>query len=187
MFLFACNHTQQANLPSTKFSEEYTLSDFNLNDDYSYWEIRQGNNHYQDEEHTVLQKFDEEKHAQLSSKQKYQLNALNIDYGFDSKCLPDYCPVYGAALLNDSIFTVQSKSELLTFFQHIDTEAEVYIYLSTQGSTAKAYEKNALGYKVLLAWDNSCGSRGENLVQVYSDGTVEVIQELSTTEYDGCI
>ena len=134
----------------------------------------------------MLRKFDNSRYEQLSTEQLSRLNSINVDNGYDTKCGADYCPIYGVAVLSDSFFTIESETDLITFFDEIDTEAELYVYLSKSGSQAKTYEKNGLGYKVLISWDNNCGTRGENLVQVFTDGTVEVIQELSVSEYNGC-
>lgn len=186
LVLVACNSSEQTQLPVQPFADKYSLADFTLNDDYHYWEIRQGNTSYQKSGYTVLQKFETNKHSTLTVDQIATLEKINVDNGYDSTCRPDYCPIYGVAVLSDSFFTIESESDLITFFDEIDTEAELFVYLSKAGSIAKSYEKNGLGYKVLVSWDNFCGTRGENLVQVFTDGTVEVIQELSVSEYDGC-
>jgi hypothetical protein len=186
LMLVACNSSEEAQLPTRSFADSYSLTDFNLNDDYRYWEIRQGNSSYQKAGHTVLQKFDTNKHSTLTSDQISRLQKINVDNGYDSTCRPEYCPIYGVAVLSDSFFTIESETDLITFFDEIDTEAELYVYLSKSGSQAKTYEKNGLGYKALVSWDNYCGTRGENLVQVFTDGTVEVIREISVSEYNGC-
>ncbi|MGJ8681026.1 hypothetical protein, partial [Paraglaciecola sp.] len=133
-----------------------------------------------------LYKYYQDKYSALQPELSSRLNAVQSDYGFDTQCQPNYCAIYGVAVLEGDITVIESQDDLLLFFDYIDTEAEVYVYLNRKGTQPKAYEKNALGYKVLVSWDNLCGTRGENLVQVFTDGTVEIIQELSVQEYDGC-
>lgn len=190
--LLACNGTEQAELsstqmPSRSFSDQYSIADFKLNDNYQYWEIRKGSDLTQVKtSHTVIYKYDLEKYSTLQPELSTRLNAVQSDYGFDTQCQPKYCPIYAVATLENDIVLIESRDDLLIFFDKIDTEAEVFIYLNNSGTQPKFYEKNNLGYKVLVAWDDLCGTRGENLVQVFTDGTVEVIQELSVSEYDGC-
>lgn len=187
LFLFACNgESTQAPLPAKNFKDQYTLADFKLNDIYQYWEIRKGNHSYQSQGHEVLYQFDETKYTQLSTQQIERLQTIHTDYGYDSQCQPEYCPIYAVAVQPDNYFVIQSETDLIVFFEEIDTEAEVFYYLSKSGTSPKSFEKNTLGYKVLVAWDNHCGTRGEKLVQVHTDGTVETIKELNESHYDGC-
>ncbi|MCF2947474.1 hypothetical protein L0668_05100 [Paraglaciecola aquimarina] len=192
IMLLACNGTEQTNstsvqLPASSFAEQYSMADFKLNDNYQYWEIRKGTDLSTAKVgHTVLNKYDPEKFTALQNDLSNRIEAVQSDYGFDSQCLPSYCPIYGVAIRQDDIVVIESQQDLLVFFDYIDTEAEVFVYLNKNGAVPKSYEKNALGYKVLVAWDDLCGTHGEKLVQVFTDGTVEDIKELSETQYDGC-
>ena len=98
--LLACNGTEQADstsakLPANNFSDQYAMSDFKLNDNYQYWEIRKGNDFSEQKlGHTVLNKYDPEKFTALRSDLSSRIEAVQSDYGFDSQCLPGYCPIF---------------------------------------------------------------------------------------------
>ena len=187
LMLIACNKDDEL-LPDNVFSDVYQLSDFSLNDAYLYWEIRLGNMEYQaDDEDFILDSFDGDILEQLTPEQLSLLDHADTNNGFDAACAPSYCPIYAVALLTGSVFVVQSPSDLLVLFDVIDTEAELYYLLSVNASQAKYFQENSLGYKVIVEWDNLCGTRGEDLVQVYTDGTIEKIRQLNTESYQGCV
>ncbi|MGF1732192.1 hypothetical protein [Photobacterium kasasachensis] len=186
--LFGCNGDNGDELPSTEFSGSYKLSDFTLNENYAYWEVRQGNmSHQESSEDIVLNKFDDDIYSNLSTEQVNLLAEADTNYGFDSRCAPMYCPIYGVAILGTQVTLIESNTDLISFFGEVDTEAELSYLLSVGYANAKYYEKNEIGYKVIIEWDNLCGTRGENLIQVHKNGTVELLKELSTEEYQGCV
>jgi len=186
--LLGCQSDGDDALPNTQFASSYQLSDFNLNDSYNYWEVRRGNMQHQAEEaDEVMVRFNDEIHASLTTEQRELLANADTNNGYDAQCLPSYCPIYGVALLNDNAVVIESKSDLLEFFGDIDTEAELAHLLSIGYSTPKFFQKNDLGYKAILGWDSLCGQRGENLIQVDFDGTITIIKELSTEEYNSCV
>jgi len=192
IYISACNSDVQESLPNNAFPEIIRFSDFNLNDEYIYWEVRRGN--LPDEEYfedDVIARFDESILPTLTETQRDLLSSADTNNGFDVQCRPFYCPIYGVALLDDSTFIIESQSDMIYFFDGIDTTAELSSWLSISSSlgttSAKYYEKNESGYRVILDYDNLCGTKGTNLIQVYTDGTVELIKELSKKTYDGCV
>jgi len=187
LFLSGCG-TEEQRLPSDEYKEEVTLSSFSLNDNYIYWEIRVGNMFHQEEdEDEVILRYDDEVLSELTPAQIKLLENADTNNGFDAYCAPGYCPVYGVALLVDSVFIIESRQDLLTFFGSIDTLAELSRWLDTNGYSLRKYENIASGYRVIAAWDNDCGTRGEDLVEVLLDGTINKIKELSSEEYNGCV
>ena len=188
----ACNSDNEESLPNNEFPEITVFSDFSLNDEYIYWEVRRGN--LPDEEYfedAVIARFDESILTTLTETQRDLLSSADTNNGFDVQCRPAFCPIYGVALLNDSVFIIESQSDMIYFFDGIDTTAELSSWLSISSSlgdtSPKYYEKNESGYRVILDYDDLCGTKGTNLIQVYTDGTVELIKELSTETYDGCV
>jgi hypothetical protein len=140
---FGCNDSNES-LPAQIFSTDYQLANFNLSDEYGYWKIRRGNMSRQEESNDeVLYQFDEDIYSTLSAEKINLLNFADSNNGFDAQSAPAFCPIYAVALLQDSTFTI----ELLTFFGDIDTEAELYHFLSVGYSVAKRFEKM---YKVIL-------------------------------------
>lgn len=175
-------------LPKQAFADEYQLVDFNLSDSYIYWEKRRGNLYGQEgQADEVLIQYDAEIYTDLSTEQIALLDMADTNNGYDAQCLPDYCPLYGVALLQDSIFVIESMTDLVDFFGDIDTEAELYHLLAVDYSVPETFEENDEGYRVVIAWNNLCGLKGTNLIQVYPDGTQALIKELTTEETNTCV
>lgn len=175
-------------LPKQAFADEYQLVDFNLSDSYIYWEKRRGNLYGQEgQADEVLIQYDAEIYTDLSTEQIALLDMADTNNGYDAQCLPDYCPLYGVALLQDSIFVIESMTDLVDFFGDIDTEAELYHLLAVDYSVPETFEENDEGYRVVIAWNNLCGLKGTNLIQVYPDGTQVLIKELTTEETNTCV
>ncbi|MEP1384373.1 MAG: hypothetical protein ABJK64_11375 [Paraglaciecola sp.] len=186
LLCLSCSDSED--LPKQAFADEYQLADFNLSDSYIYWEKRRGNLYGQDEQaDEVLIQFDAEIYTDLSTEQVALLDTADTNNGYDAQCLPEYCPIYGVALLNDSSFVIESMTDLVDFFGDIDTEAELYHLVSVDSSVAKSYEKNEDGYRVVVEWNNLCGLKGTNLIQVFTDGSQELIKELTTEETGTCV
>ncbi|MFT2090047.1 hypothetical protein [Paraglaciecola sp. 2405UD69-4] len=186
LLCMACNDS--TDLPKQEFADEYQLADFKLSDAYIYWEIRRGNLYSQeDQADEVLTQFDAEIYTDLSTEQVALLDTADTNNGYDAQCLPEYCPIYGVALLNDSSFVIESMTDLVDFFGDIDTEAELYHLLAIDYSVPETFEENDEGYRVVIAWNNLCGLKGTNLIQVYPDGSQELIKELTTEETGVCV
>ncbi|MEP0354732.1 MAG: hypothetical protein ABJH06_05570 [Paraglaciecola sp.] len=186
LLCLSCSDSED--LPTQAFADEYQLADFNLSDSYIYWEKRRGNLYGQEEQaDEVLIQFDAEIYTDLSTEQVALLDTADTNNGYDAQCLPEYCPIYGVALLNDSSFVIESMTDLVDFFGDIDTEAELYHLVSVDSSVAKSYEKNEDGYRVVVEWNNLCGLKGTNLIQVFTDGSQELIKELTTEETGTCV
>jgi hypothetical protein len=177
-------------LPSNEFGvkSEYSLSDFSLNNDYKYWEVRirdvGSDPEYPDE---VLMSFDEDSFMSLSETQKLNLENAGSDIGFSAQCLPGYCPIYGVAIIEDSTILLTSKGELSDFFGEINTIAELHVWLWANDYASKYYEKVDSGYMVVVSWDSLCGTRGMDLVFVDYNGSIAKQETISTENYEGCL
>lgn len=176
------------NLPSEEHEESVTLSSFNLSDEYIYWEIRVGNmSHQEPTNDRVIAKYDEEIYSNLTPTEISLLESIDSVTGFDAQCAPSYCPVFGVALFSNSAVAIESKQDLLRFFGDIDTVAELSRWISSNNYSLQKYEVTDYGYRVIASWDNNCGTRGEDLIKVFKDGTIEKIKELSSESYNGCV
>lgn len=195
LYLMGCdelNKNKKDGLPDLFFKNEYILSDFNLNANYLYWEIRRGALPGQDvSTYEVIAKYDDVSYSHLDSTQIQIINATSSQNGFAGQCLPSYCPIYAVALIDYDVSIIDSVSKLKAFFGEIDTEAELFILLSYAQDYAlstepETYEETDYGYLVVLKWDTLCQLRGKDLVKVYRDGTIEKIKEISRETYSGC-
>ncbi|MGJ8678955.1 hypothetical protein [Paraglaciecola sp.] len=176
------------NLPLTKYELSPKFSDFNLSEDYIYWEVRRGNMAGQDaSEDTVQIRYDDDMYINLSEYQLELLTNSDTNNGFKGECLPSYCPIYGVGLLVDSVFVIESKDDLLTFLGSIDTPAELALWSSAQGYELLKYDITEYGYRALVSWDNNCGKKGKDLVDVYSDGTISLVKEISSEDTNYCV
>jgi len=173
--------------------EEVYLKDFKLNEKYDYWEIRRGLMYYSSSEvypDEVIYSFDKEKLNGLSSEAQLSLKTVDRDdiLGFTSQCQPAFCPIYGVAIRENKAISITSDEELLAFFDGINTEAELSIWAWANEYKAKSYKEIKSGYSVVVGWDNLCGSRGEDLIEVESDTGIIIQKErLFTKSYDGCV
>jgi hypothetical protein len=178
------------NLPSNEFGviSEYSVSDFSLNENYEYWEIRRGNTGSEpstpDE---VLMSFDEDALVTLSEAQRLNLENADSDIGFSAQCLPGYCPIYGVTIFEDSTTLLTSKGELSDFWGEIDTIAELHVWLWANDYGSKYYEIVDSGYMVVVSWDSLCGTRGEDLIFVDYSGNITKQEEISTETYQWCV
>ena len=174
------------------FAETYQLSDFNLPENYDYWEIRQTWPSLEEEEpYDVITQYDENAYNNLDATQKQLLEDVTSQNGFAAYCFPGYCPYYAVAIEGYNVTIVETRSQLLDFFGAIDTEAELAVFMDYDQSYRPiteplSYRPTDYGYMVVLAWDTTCGLRGKDLVKVHRDGTVQKIRQLSKTEYNGC-
>jgi hypothetical protein len=192
LLLFGCNYGSDSkkseSLPTEVNEEIPSFSSFNLSDEYIYWEIRVGNMPHQDSTgDEVIVKYDENIFLNLTSVEKSQLASIDSVTGFDAWCAPSYCPVFGVALLSNEAIAIESRQDLLAFFGAIDTVAELSRWISTNNYGLRKYEITDYGFRVIASWDNDCGTRGEDLIKVFRDGTIEKIRELSSESYNGCV
>lgn len=178
------------NLPSNKFGDisEYSLSDFSLNKNYEYWEVRRGHVVSKPEiPDEVLMSFDKKALITLSEAQRLNLKNADSDIGFSAQCLPGYCPIYGVAIIGNSTILLTSKLELLNLFGKIDTIAELDVWLWANNYSPIYYEKVESGYMVVVSWDGLCGTRGEDLIFVDYNGNLTKQKTISTETYKGCV
>jgi hypothetical protein len=192
LVLLGCDYEfdskKSENLPSEVYEELPSFSSFNLSDEYIYWEIRVGNMPHQDStDDEVIVKYDEDIYLNLTPVEKSQLDSIDSVTGFDAWCAPSYCPVFGVALLPNEAIAIESSQDLLIFFGTIDTLAELSRWISTNNYGLRKYEITDYGFRVIASWDNDCGARGEDLIKVFHDGTIEKIRELSSESYNGCV
>ncbi|WP_024460057.1 hypothetical protein [Marinimicrobium sp. LS-A18] len=187
------NPRQTLSIPETTFSGEYSAEDFDLAQPVDYWEIRLGAiPGLGSDEFERLMTFDASTHEALNDTQKAILEETTVlDTGFGAQCRPLYCPVYAVSLTGFDATVIDSDALLLEFFGDIDTEAELFVYLTHTPNlsvlTPLAFEANDEGYIVHVAWDSQCLVRGENLIQVSPDGTIETLEELSQEETGVCV
>lgn len=182
VFLTACNG--DGPLPDTPFQDEYTLSDFTLADSYDYFEVRRTFPMDSNIAPEVIVQYDNT--DSLTDTQLALLSEANAETGYSGGCLPGYCIFYAVALLDDYVLTIESMDDLLVFFNNVDTPAELQFYLAANHYEALYFEANDSGYEVVAAWDNACGKRGEDLLQVDTDGTITKIRNIKTETYNGC-
>ena len=185
------SNRSEDSLPSTPFSETYELEDLNPAGEVEYWEVRQGPHVGEDlSQFNVRERYGNR--DSLDDAQRELLQSSTSQTGFAVGCLPGHCPIYAAAITGYDVRTLDSQESLAEFFGGIDTEAELFIYLSYISSYALSthpltYEKVDEGFLVVLQWDSLCLNRGRDLVKVYPDGTVEKIHELDRETYDVCV
>lgn len=185
---------QTLSIPETTFSGEYSAEDFDLAQPVDYWEIRLGAiPGLGSDEFERLMTFDASSYEALDDTQKSILEETTVlDTGFGAQCRPLYCPVYAVSLTGFDATVIDSDALLLEFFGDIDTEAELLVYLTYAQNYKEqvrplAFEANAEGYRVHVAWDSLCLVRGEDLIQVSPDGTIERLEELSLEETGVCV
>lgn len=184
LFFTGCGSEDENSLPATEYDLRPTLTDFNLSDEYRYWEIRRGEFEGPD---SKIAQYNEDIYSALSESQQSQLDDVSSDTGFDAYCQPNYCPVYAVALISDSIMLIDSIEDLKAFFGTIDTPAELHRWLQSYEYRLKKYDETEYGYRVLASWDNLCGRKGQDVIDVYSDGSIVFIKEVSSEEYLGCV
>ena len=195
--LTGCDSNDRSNsgntLPSIAFSDDYQLSSFTLSDDYAYWEIRRGKlSEGEIQGYRVLEQFDEDSFNSLDETQTEIISNTSSLSGFAGFCRPSFCPVYAVAINGYSVTVIDSGYDLTEFFGEIDTEAELKVRLDyaqdyAQRTTPTFYEEVDDGYMVLMSWDTLCQLRGEDLIKVYRDGTIEKIREISRENYESCV
>lgn len=193
--LFSCNTTNSNSLPilnteiplanSFQAKDEYSLSDFTLNNNYSYWEIRM-NYPNSGETNTPLQSYQEDENKKLTQAQQSRLKDVKSNAGFLDLCYPEKCPVYGVSLVDNTTIMLTTDDSLLAFFGLIDTEAELNIWLWANNYEGLSYQKVGNGYQVVANWNNLCGTRGKDLVYVDENGKITKLKGFSTHEYGSC-
>ncbi|MGI1678787.1 MAG: hypothetical protein K6L75_08655 [Cellvibrionaceae bacterium] len=168
--------------------DEYELADFNLSDDFDYWEVRKGevrDGNFIVEPEEILYVYDDDAFAGLSNQQVADLDATVSRNGFIAFCQPDYCPIYGVTVIGNGTALIDSKSELLDFFEDIDTEAELHLWLWANDYTALSYELAPSGYLAVVRWSNGCDRRGEKIVYVDFDGDISTQRVIFVEKYNG--
>lgn len=201
IFIVGCDNEKNSTenefdtLPTETYEEVSELSGFNLSRDYIYWEVRRSyfTYHYSSENEgeyeygeDVLHQYDEAAYNNLTPLQLEMLEGVNSVNGFDDDCPPDYCPIFGVALLSNEPVVIASEQSLLEFFGDIDTPAELSRWVWANDYSLKFYEETNYGYRVVADWDNDCGERGQDLIKVFKDGSIEKVEELSIEFYDTC-
>ncbi len=181
-------------LPETAFSGEYSSGDFSLAESVDYWEVRRGPMSISDDdEFERVLSFDPSTYKALDDTQKAIIQETRVQSsGFGAQCQPLYCPLYAVSLSGYDAMAIDSDPQLMAFFGGIDTEAELFVYLTyaqnyKEQVTPLAFEANAEGYRVHVAWDSLCLVGGEDLIQVSPDGTIEKLEELSREETGVCV
>lgn len=172
---------------------EVTLASFNLNDDYFYWEVRigsllsQGGTQYAVRIRIRIRiRYDEAIYNGLSREELSRLESVSSNSGFAYQCLPDACPHYGVALLDSRTVAIESRADLINFFDVIDTPAELHWWMFANDYSLKRYDFAEHGFNAIVAWDDACGTRGEDLIKVFENGDIEKVKELSREGYLGC-
>ncbi|MGH1471388.1 MAG: hypothetical protein ACRBCS_09355 [Cellvibrionaceae bacterium] len=168
--------------------DEYELADFTLSEDFEYWEVRKGetvDGNFIIESEEILYVYDDNAFANLSNQQVTDLDATFSANGFRASCEPDYCPFYGVAVMGNTTALIDSKSELLDFFEDIDTEAELHLWLWANDYKALSYELVPSGYLAVVRWSNGCDRRGEKIVYVDFDGDISTQRVIFVEKYNG--
>lgn len=184
LLLSACGENKP-DLPTEEFSKDYILADFNLDEDYDYWEVRLGRPwETGDSAVEVLYQYDDDAYAGLDSTQLQVLSDTKSDNGISYGCYPSGCNFYVIALLGYSPVIVDSVVDLNEFLGEIDTEAELWVRLDYASdyheiTTPESFEEvPGGGYRAVISWNNTGGTRGRDLVTVSPDGSIEKITEL---------
>lgn len=179
-------------VPEDEFAQEYALSDFKLNQSYDYLELRAEFINTDEPDHLLLESYDAEAKALLDDTQLELLSVIESQTGFKAGCRPSYCPFYAVTLRDYTIDVIDSENELLALLDGINTEAEVYVWLVyTEQYHEGTKEPLALyeiegGYRVLLDWDTGCGLRGQDVIDVFTDGGIEKVLEIKRQNYNAC-
>ena len=106
--------------------------------------------------------------------------------GFSASCLPGFCPEYAVAIIDGNISLIDSKSLLLEFLGLIDSPAELDIWLWAHELWARFHQQTESGYLAVVAWDDYCGTRGEDLVHISKNGTITKQYTISRETYEAC-
>lgn len=179
--------SDEDSLPN-KFHDQsaYNFSDFQLNGDYTYWEVRR-NGVPDTTKHKTILSYNRSIYQSLSSKQHQKIKAVTTQRGFVQLCIPGGCSGYAVALKGDTVELIDSDKELLTFFGKIDTEAELHTWLWAKFySEVISYKKEKSGYQAIVKKDNYCGEIKKKLILVNQDGSITDLQTISTETYQGC-
>ncbi|HLR25526.1 MAG TPA: hypothetical protein VK112_06635 [Fodinibius sp.] len=164
----------------------YHLSDFHLNGQYTYWEVRR-NGIPDTTTHETIRSYDNSIYESLSSGQRQKIKAATTQRGFVQLCIPGGCSGYGVALHGDTVELIDSDKKLLTFFGPIDTEAELHLWLWAKFYSAFiSYKKETSGYQAIVKEDNYCGEIKKKLILVNQDGAITDLKTISTETYRGC-
>jgi hypothetical protein len=164
----------------------YKLSDFHLNGDYTFWEVRLVG--LSDTVKTLFS-YDSTAYQNLSPDQQKKIKETSSARGW-GRCFPGGCYAYGIAVKGDSVKRIPGDLSLLSFFGPIDTEAELHFYLWRKPYYGKliSYKKIKSGYHVLVIKTNSCFNKyDKDLISVHRDGKITILKTLSTKTSQGCV
>ncbi len=171
-----------------QFSDNYSISDFSLSADTDYWEIRTAIPETP-EDYSTNRQVDEAAFISLSPVQTDVLNATFSESGFKTGC-PNTCFNYVVSLSDDYATVISSYDELKAFFGNIDTDAELYIWLSESDYSLvvepQSWEATATGYRAIITWDSLCAHRGTDLVDVTADGTITMVKRFEEKTDGSC-
>lgn len=180
-------------LPTKEFSEEYVLADFNLDEDYDYWDIRlEYSFESADPPYRFIYQYDPEVYENLDNVQLQTLESISSENGIIPITI--FGNIYAVALLGYSPLVIDSVVDLVEFFDEIDTEAELWVRLRyatdyDTGTTIYApytgadiipetFEEVPAGYRVVLRWYDGRGEQGKDLVIVRTNGSVTKLDQL---------
>jgi len=156
------------------------LSDFTLANNYDYWEIQAGPLSGSVGTTSTVYSFDQITHKTLSLAQINLLSLASSPVGFSIACRPSACPIYGVAIAGTASTLITSKPELLTFFNAIDTPAELNVWLWAHNYGLSSYTKTSTGYNAIVNWNSLSGTRGQDLIAVDPQGNINKISTISS-------
>lgn len=185
-------------IPSNEFKNEYTLDDFNLKGSVNYWEVRYSTTDGFTEElsYDVLRSFDQSSFNSLEDVQKDLIEGTLSVEGFTGSGFPNFNPIYGIALTDYTVTVMTTWDELIEVFDELDTEAELKTWLNLKEDwtidhgpifVSHRYQEIKDGYLVLFVWKGDCENKPQEIYKIYRDGRQEKVRELSLDVYDGCI
>lgn len=160
---------------------ETSLSEFNLNPQPDYFEVRvytPGIAETDDAgDFEVAHEFDAAIKAQLQQAALLALDEVNSEYGYTVGCYPIICNVYIAALYGETARVIDNHLDLINFLGEIDRPSELHFIFNSLES-AHYYRKVENGYEVLTQWIDCNGRNGANLQYVDEFGNVTLLEEL---------
>ncbi len=189
LFLVACGGSSDEDtslehdypeMNSGSYASNYSMTDFSISTASDYWEIRTGLPS-EPEEYSLVRVVDEDTLTALSDVQRDVLNSTASGSGFKIDCQIS-CFNYLVSVKDDYATVISTYDELKAFFGSIDTEAELYVWLSESDYSLevepRSWEATATGFKAIIEWDTHCAHSGTDLVDVSSDGTITLLERL---------
>lgn len=175
--------------------DDTTGSDFNLEMESDYWELRADHPHLEvseefeaDDYYDVYKQYDSQSFDLLSQSDQDTLRiAYGASPGLVNNCLPLSCRVYVASIYNGEVTLIDSDEELLVFLGDIDTSAELDLWLKANSLDGLKYERNDDDtWSVLAEKDDTCGTITKSHLLVKPDGQIEKLGIVDVEEYGGC-